>query len=213
MKGLFLYGAKCQPWIWDDIKKYLADYEIEYVEYPQEVIKKSTSVEEISRWVYEKYLHLDKHYDFILGHSMGGLIALQLSALKDVNFDKTILVESFLRPSGDIYKNLMTKDHMAQIGDKILKMFKEEDINYGSELKKSFAENFDFGEYLGNIDNKVYGIYGNRGNHDYKFLLKNLNLSDDELKKIEIHFVDNSCHLPMLENTKELAEKILFILS
>ena len=81
MKGLFLYGMKCQSWIWDQVNGDLTDCDIDYVAYPGEVTRTCTSVSELTEWVGEQYLSRGQAYDFVLGHSMGGLIALQLSAL------------------------------------------------------------------------------------------------------------------------------------
>ncbi len=114
MKGLFLYGIKCQPWIWKDVKKDLEDYDIDYVVYPEEITKKCESVDELSKWVYETYFSHNQEYDFILGHSMGGLIALQLSARSSLPFKKTILVESFLTTIEPVYQNLMTDSHIGE---------------------------------------------------------------------------------------------------
>src|SRR5664280_2024365 len=79
VKGLFLYGLKCQPWIWDGMRSDLADCDIEYVKYPGEVTRTCMSVSDLTAWVSEQYLSHGQAYDFVLGHSMGGLVALQLS--------------------------------------------------------------------------------------------------------------------------------------
>jgi len=120
VKGLFLYGLKCRPWIWDGMKRDLADCDIEYVAYPGDVTKRCTSVSELTAWVDEQYLFHGQAYDFVLGHSMVGLIALQLSALDGARFKKTIFVESFLKPSEPFYRNLMMEANMAAMGDRVL---------------------------------------------------------------------------------------------
>ena len=212
MKGLFLYGLKCQPWIWDGMKSDLADCDIEYVEYPKEVTRRCTSVSELTAWVDEQYLSRGQAYDFVLGHSMGGLIALQLSALDGASFKKTIFVESFLKPSEPFYHNLMMEANMAAMGDRALAMFNEEDAKYTPELKNSLREDFDYTGSLDHIAGRVYGIYGDRGNRDRALLLRNLNLDDQQPGKLDISFIPDSCHLPMLENPHELAQRILSIL-
>jgi pimeloyl-ACP methyl ester carboxylesterase len=153
MRGLFLYGLKCQPWIWDQMRGDLADCDIEYVEYPGDVTRRCVSVGELTAWVDEQYLSRGRAYDFVLGHSMGGLIALQLSALDGAPLRKTIFVESFLRPSEPFYQNLMMEANMAAMGDKVLAMFSEEDAKYTPELKKSLREEFDYTKSLDHIAN------------------------------------------------------------
>lgn len=212
MKGLLLYGLECQPWIWDQMRGDLADCDIEYVEYPEDVTRRCTSVSELTAWVDGQYLSHGQAYDFVLGHSMGGLIALQLSALNGARFRKTIFVESFLKPSEPFYRNLMMEANMALMGDRVLKMFSEEDAKYTPELKASLKEDFDYTGSLDRIGNKVFGIYGDRGNRDRSLLLRNLDLDDQQLGKLDISFIRDSCHLPMLENPHELAQRILSIL-
>ena len=212
MKGLFLYGLKCRPWIWDGMKRDLADCDIEYVAYHGDVTKRCTSVSELTAWVDEQYLSHGQAYDFVLGHSMGGLIALQLWALDGARFKKTIFVESFLRPSEPFYHNLMMEANMAAMGDRVLAMFGEEDAKYTPELKASLKEDFDYTGSLDHIANRVFGIYGDRGNRDRSLLLHSLNLDDQQLGKLDISFIPDSCHLPMLKNPHELAQRILSIL-
>jgi pimeloyl-ACP methyl ester carboxylesterase len=212
VKGLFLYGVKCQPWIWDQMRSDLADCDVEYVEYPEEVTKKCVSVSELSAWVNERYLSRDQAYDFILGHSMGGLIALRLSALDGARFKKTIFVDSFLKPSEPFYQNLMMGANVATMGNKVFKMLSEEDAKYTAELKKSLKEDSDDTGLLERIANQVFGIYGDRGSRDRALLLRNLNLDSQQLGKLDISFIRDSCHLPMLENPHELAKRILSIL-
>ncbi len=212
MRGLLLYGVKCQPWIWDGMRNDLADCDIEYVEYPEDVTRTCVSVSELTAWVNERYLPCGHDYDFVLGHSMGGLIALQLSALDSARFQKTIFVESFLKPSEPFYRNLMMEANMVAMGDKVLAMFSEEDARYTPELKKSLSEEFDYTGSLDHISSKVFGIYGDRGSRDRSLLVRNLNLDDRQLGRLDISFIHDSCHLPMLENPHELAERILSIL-
>ncbi|MCE5193233.1 MAG: alpha/beta hydrolase [Candidatus Cryosericum sp.] len=190
----------------------LADCDIEYVEYPEEVTRTCASVSDLTAWVGEQYLSRGQAYDFVLGHSMGGLIALQLSALDGAYFTKTIFVESFLKPSEPFYHNLMMEANMAAMGDKVLAMFSEEDAKYTPELKASLKEDFDYTGSLDHIANEVFGIYGDRGNRDRSLLLRNLDLDDPQLGKLDISFIPDSCHLPMLENPHELAQRVLAIL-
>jgi len=212
VKGLFLYGLKCQPWIWDGMRSDLAVCGIEYVAYPEDVTRTCTSVSQLTAWVNEQYLSRGQAYDFVLGHSMGGLIALQLSTLDGARFRKTIFVESFLRPSEPFYQNLMMEANMAAMGDRVLAMFSEEDAKYTAELKKSLREDFDYTGSLDHIANELFGIYGDRGNRDRALLLRNLSLDSRQLDRLDISFIHDSCHLPMLENPHELAQRILAIL-
>jgi len=194
------------------MRRDLADCDIEYVEYPEEVTRTCVSVSDLTAWVKVQYLSGGQAYDFVLGHSMGGLIALQLSALDGTRFRKTIFVESFLKPSGPFYHNLMMDANMAAMGDRVLAMFREEDAKYTPALKASLKEDFDYTGFLDHITGRVFGIYGDRGNRDRSLLLRSLDLDDKQLGKLDISFIRDACHLPMLENPHELAQRILAIL-
>ena len=102
--------------------------------------------------------------------------------------------------------------NMATMGDRVLAMFSEEDARYTPELRKSLKEDFDYTGPLDHIANQVFGIYGDRGNRDRSLLLRNLNLDGQQLGKLDISFIRNSCHLPMLENPRELAQRVVSIL-
>jgi len=212
VKGLLLYGLKCQPWIWDQMRGDLADCDIEYVEYPEDVTRTCVSVSDLTAWVDGQYLSRGQAYDFVLGHSMGGLIALQLSARDGARFKKTIFVDFFLKSPEPFYQNLMMEANMAAMGDRVLAMFGEEDAKYTPELKASLKEDFDYTGSLDHIANRVFGIYGDRGNRDRSLLLHSLNLDDQQLGKLDISFIPDSCHLPMLENPHELAQRTVSIL-
>jgi pimeloyl-ACP methyl ester carboxylesterase len=194
------------------MKSDLADCDIESVAYPGDVTRRCTSVSELTTWVDEQYLSRGQAYDFVLGHSMGGLIALQLSARDGARFKKTVFVESFLKPSEPFYRNLMMEANVATMGDRVLAMFGEEDAKYTPELKASLKGDFDYTRCLDHLLSQVYGIYGDRGNRDRSLLLRNLNLDAHQPGKLDISFISNSCHLPMLENPHELAQRILSIL-
>lgn len=74
LKALFLYGIHCRKEIWKDIEGALRDEMIDYVEYPHEIIRSAHCVENITKYVYQTYQ--DQEYDYLVGHSMGGIVAL-----------------------------------------------------------------------------------------------------------------------------------------
>ena len=84
MKLLLLYGVNCTKKVWDDFSPYLKEYIVDYVEYPHEITEKANTVEDISRWVYNTYK--DKSYDAVIGHSLGGIVALQLASKYKIIF-------------------------------------------------------------------------------------------------------------------------------
>lgn len=210
MKGLFLYGANCTIQVWSEIKRFFSDFNITYVEYSHDITQSAQCVEDITRWVADKYK--DEQFDFIVGHSMGGIIALELIANYEYKCDKVIFVESNLRPANLFYRNLMTNENMNLYGENILKMISNEAQFYNENLKKSLQEEFDYTECIKNISNNIYGIYGNRGVSNYDKRMEDLCLDKSISQKIKFIFIENSCHMPMIENPQKLAKVILDII-
>lgn len=210
MKLMMLYGVNCNKDIWKDIKPYLKDYEIEYVEYPHEVTLKAKSVDDITEWVYKNY-HLHS-YDAIVGHSLGGIIALQLVAKYKMKVDKLIYLETNLKPAEEFYRNLMIRENMERYGSNILQMFNEERAFYTPELLASLQVDFDYIHLVDEISQNIYAIYGDRGMPDYPNIIKDLNLPTQVLDKLSLSFIQNSCHMIMIENPQQLYETIRSIL-
>ena len=213
MKGLFLYGAKCTNQVWSEIKKKILDFDITYVEYSHDITQKAQCVEDITRWVADKYK--DHQFDFIVGHSMGGIIGLELIANYEYKCDKVIFIDSSLRPANVFYRNLMTKENMDIYGGKILEMIKSEAQFYNENLNKSLQEEFDYTEYIKNISNNIniYGIYGDRGVRNYDKRIEDLCLDKSISQEIKFIFIENSCHMPMIENPEKVTKVILDIIN
>lgn len=205
MKGLVLYGMNCQLWIWDELKARCGDLDLTYLEYPHALTLKSQNVHDLSVGVFKAAFSKGQAYDVIIGHSMGGNIALELSARPDVKTALTLIIETSIRASGAFYHNLLTEKNQMLYGAKVEQMLAQERPFYSSKLLGSFRKPFDFGETLGAIDHRVVAIYGDRGQPDYPHLVSDLNLTPQELQKLEIGFIQRSCHLPMLENPDQLS--------
>lgn len=210
MRLLMLYGVNCNNKVWDSFKSYLSAYEADYVEYPHDITQKAKEVTDISEWVYENYHH--QYYDAIIGHSLGGIIALQLAVKYKMKFGKLIYLDTNLKPANEFYRNLMTSEHMDEYGESILAMFQEERKFYTAALFESIQNEFDYTNYLLEIPQKVYAIYGDRNQREYGDKVRDLNLSSEALEKIELKFINNACHMIMIENPKQLYEIIEAIL-
>jgi pimeloyl-ACP methyl ester carboxylesterase len=206
-KGLFLYGINCTLEIWDEIKDALKDVDATFVAYPHEVTQNAHQISDISKWVYDTYG--DEQFDFIVGHSMGGIIALQLAAGYKVGCDELIFIESNLRPANEFYRNLMLPDNMMKYGNKIKDMFQKESPYYRDDLKSSLQQGFDFTPYIHEIPCRIFGIYGDRGVEHYGRRMEDLCLDKDTEEKIHFKFIRNACHMPMIENAQELADILM----
>lgn len=210
MRLLLLYGVNCTKKVWNLLAPYLEKYEVDYVEYPHEMTQQAKSVDDISKWVYDTYQ--GRSYDAVIGHSLGGIVALQLAEKYKMEFRKIIYLDTNLKPANEFYRNLMTSEHMDRYGQEILPMFQEEREFYTPNLMKEIQEEFDYTGSLKAINQNVYAIYGDRNLPDYENKIADLNLPDEALERLEITFVPNACHMMMIENPEGLYQILNSIL-
>jgi len=204
-KVLLLYGFCGKSDIWNKSESAFRGMEIVKAAYPREITAAAKNVSDITKWVYEKY---GCDFDFIIGHSMGGLIALQLAANFTFNCRAVIFIESNLRPANAFYRNLLMPDNMVKFGKELIKSMKKESEFYTVELKSALQENFDYSQLIDNIKCEIYGIYGDRGIENYAARIDDLRLDKKTTDKIKFKFVKNSCHMPMLENSEDFVKII-----
>ena len=210
MRLMMLYGVNCTKHICDYINPYLRNFEIDYVEYPHDVTLNAKRVDDITEWVHKNYGH--HCYDAIIGHSLGGIIALQLIAEYKMKVNKIIYLDTNLKPASEFYRNLMTQRNMEKCGESILQMLSEERKFYTAELLDSVQIDFDYTSLVNEISQDIYAIYGDRGMPEYPAKIQDLNLSAQALRHLNLVFIHDSCHMIMVENPKQLSETIKGIL-
>jgi len=201
MKGLFLPGYGCTPWIWDNIKDHINEgNDLEFIEWPRSKTINFINLIDFTNWVKENYIV--NEYDFIVGHSMGGLVALQLSTLKDVNIKQVILVESFITSPTKFFQNLVMDNLDENLKDKIIDMLKSESKFYSPKLGNQLKE-LDLTNLINISNSKIHLIYGDRGYNNPSTVIEELSLPKFKEKLLNINIVHNSCHFPMLENSEQ----------
>lgn len=181
------------------------------VDYPHEILQKAHSVTDLTKWVYNNYF--SQEYDFVVGHSMGGFIALELAKDYSCKFKEIILVETNLKPARSFYRNLMTRENMIKHGEKVIHMINSETIFYQESLIQSIQGDFDYSGYVQNILQPIHILYGDRGVDVYADRINDLCLDESTLKNIKFYFIENSCHMPMIENPKQLVNIIMQIIT
>jgi pimeloyl-ACP methyl ester carboxylesterase len=153
----------------------------------------------------------DRVYDFIAGHSMGGLVALHLAATQNINLKNIILVESYITSPCEFFQNLVMENTDGNIKDRIMNMLKEESRYYSADLRKQL-QNLDLTDLIPRVKSKITLLYGDRGFNNKDRIIKELCLPDATISKINIKSISNSCHFPMLENGSELTAILKSIL-
>ena len=204
IKALLLYGINCTAAVWKTLLPLLSSWDCEVLSYPHDVTLRSEAVDDITQWV--KSNVSDKHYDVVIGHSMGGLIALQLASSLPAITDKVICLDTNLRPAGAFFRSLMTETHMVKYGMQIKEMMAAERPFYTHALMRSLQDDFDYTPILSHITCPVFLLMGDRGKKDAHEHLYEMNLSQTETERMNIRFVPDSCHMQMVENPKALAD-------
>ncbi|MEO3948103.1 alpha/beta hydrolase [Gorillibacterium sp. CAU 1737] len=207
MNVLLLNGMKATSQIWNRMESRLVQWNVEYREYPHSVTESASNVAAITAGIYPTLER--RAYDVLIGHSMGGLVALELAAFYPVNVRKVILVESFLKPSTPFYQNLMTPLHMEQYGEEVLQMIRDEAPYYLPTLADSLQNQFDYTHLLKSLESEVGAIYGDRGHRNHPCRIDALNLEPDVLQRMNIVFVEDACHMPMVENPDGLMDELV----
>ena len=161
MRLMMLYGVNCTKDVWNHIVPYFKNFEIDYVEYPHEITSTAKKVDDITEWVYKNYNQ--HHYDAIIGHSLGGIIAMQLITKYKMKVDKLIYLDTNLKPANKFYRNLMTQKNMEKYGVSILQILNKERRFYTDELLESIQVDFDYTNLVNEIPQNIYAIYGDRG--------------------------------------------------
>ena len=210
MRLMMLYGVNCTKDVWNHIVPYFKNFEIDYVEYPHEITSTAKKVDDITEWVYKNYNQHD--YDAIIGHSLGGIIAMQLITKYKMKVDKLIYLDTNLKPANKFYRNLMTQKNMEKYSVSILQILNKERRFYTDELLESIQVDFDYTNLVNEIPQNIYAIYGDRGMPEYPNKIQDLNLSPQTLSNLNLVFIRNSCHMIMVENPKQLSEVIKKIL-
>ena len=106
--------------------------DITYAVHPHDVTQTVRRVYDITEWVYKKYG--DKTYDFIVGHSMGGIAVLELISEYGLVCESVIFIDINLRPANEFYRNLMTGENMDKYENEVMTMIKSEVAYYSGEL-------------------------------------------------------------------------------
>lgn len=206
IKALLLYGVNCTESIWEKLIPLLNQWDCEMLSYPHDVTLAADTVDDITKWVKSKVIN--KHYDVIIGHSMGGLTALQLACEYCTVTDKVICLDTNLRPAGEFFRNLMTDEHMASYGMWVREMMNAQRQFYTPALMSSLQTEFDYTPLLTHISCPVYLLMGDRGRKDAREHLNELNIPQSAKEKLDIRFVPNSCHMQMIENPNALADML-----
>jgi pimeloyl-ACP methyl ester carboxylesterase len=206
-KVLVLSGYGCRGEIWDSIitiDKTNIFSEAIFLEWPKEKLSDFHDVSNFSRWIMNEVDITD--FDFVVGHSMGGLVALDLAGRVGQNLKEIILIESFIKTPSEFYQNLVMDNFCCDTRKSLVEMLRTESTFYSDRLGPKLKE-LDLSDRVKSLNVKLTLVYGDRG-YDMQKVIEELGLDEEVLKLVDVKTVHNACHFPMIENPNELLNNI-----
>ena len=198
--------------IWNPMMPYIPDtWNMCFAEYEHVMIREANCVYDISSHMAENLS--DTRFDCIIGHSMGGLVALQLVDLFGIKTESMILIETNLRPAMPFYRNLLLPQNAEMHEAAVMSVIKSEMPYYSDTLKNSYQNAFDYTIHLKRNNTSIHALFGDRGEPGYEKQIDDLNLDVETQSKLRFHFIKDACHLPMIENPCDTAACIISILT
>ena len=152
MRILMLQGLYCTSKLWKQAASCLKEHDLLFMEYPYEVTAQAVQVMDLAS------SQLPRDIDVMIGHSMGGILALQLVQDVGVPVKCVICIESNLCPAEPFYRNLVMKQSMATLGAKLQKEMAKEAVWHQATLAKQLQEQFDYSP-LTDITIPIHRIY------------------------------------------------------
>lgn len=209
-KGLVLPGYACTSQIWNSIRSRLeTTHDIKWVDWPHDVTSRLDTISAYADWLRPTFRQ--GHFDFIIGHSMGGLVALELATPDDGLLLNVILVETFLQTPAPFFRNLLMESAPGDIAQPVLDMLEREKPHYSYRLQKALKEDGIY-RLADGMTARLHAIHGDRGNGNPEEVKKELEWPDEWQQRIQVRAIENACHFPMIENSEMTAQTILDIL-
>ena len=201
IKGVFLPGYACTSQIWQSVCEEIGStYDPTLIDWPVQATPDFHCLNDFAHWLYASFW--PRQCDFIIGHSLGGLVALQLLASGKVVIPKIILVETFLLPPNPFFHNLLLSGASSVQAQQILEMLSCEEAHYSPRLREAIRE-VDMSEQVLRIGKTFHALYGDRGCGRPEIVLEKLQWTEQISTRVELRVIPESCHFPMVENPQE----------
>lgn len=209
-EGLVLPGYACTAQIWNPIRDRLGKiHDITWVDWPHDVTTRLETVSAYADWLYPVFKR--GNFDFIIGHSMGGLIALELAKRDNGLLRNVILVETFLQTPSPFFRNFFMESTPAEIAQPVLDMLDREKPHYSSRLKETLKQDGIY-QLDDEVRARLHAIHGDRGNGNLAEVRKELDWSEYFQQRVQVSVIENTCHFPMVENPEKTVQTILDII-
>lgn len=206
MDVVFLPGYACTSAIWTPVLEQLPSrYRPILVDWPRGATPGFCTAGDFSAWLSGTYA--GQHFDCLVGHSMGGLVALDLlSGEGHGAAARLVLVETFVTPPAPFFRNLVFDDQSPE-SFAIRSMLSLERPHYAPALADSLRE-VDMAARIAELAVPVHVIHGDRGCGDAERVRAELHWPASLASRLDLTVIPNACHFPMLENPIATAEAL-----
>ena len=209
--GILLPGYACTSEIWQLICADLgAIYNLICVDWPVEATPGFTSLGDFAVWLNDPLW--PRPCDFIVGHSLGGLVAIQLAASSKVVIPEIILVETFLLPPAPFFQSILLDEASSDPKHVLQEMLEREKAFYSARLRETLRE-IDNNEQVSRLGKTIHALYGDRGSGNSKEVINKLHWSEKLSASVDVSVIQGACHFPMIENPQAIVQVLKSVIS
>ena len=212
-KILLLPGYACDSWIWDELAARLRHrLECVPVDWPAEQAGGFHKVEDFAAWLSASRGELLEEAAGIVGHSMGGLVALKLGQSKLPGLRYVVLLESFLRPPEPFFQSILSEHASESVRRRIGEMMRRNLPRFSVSLREELKAG-DYANLAEGPRKNFFAVYGTRTASNPAEVAQRLGWPDRLYHKAALRFIHGCAHFPMLEDPDATAAALDRILA
>ncbi|HOP57356.1 MAG TPA: alpha/beta hydrolase [Bacillota bacterium] len=195
--NIILGGALTNNQVYDIYNEYIIET------YQNIDMQSNEHYKDLTELIYNKHFK-DKSYDLVIGHSMGGLIILDILCRNlEIKCKKIVIVESYIFEPSKEFRNIVYKNiHLEQ---KLNNVMRNEVEKYNSKIFDSLRK-LNIVEDLKDISRTLLFVYGMRDLDNDTFLQK---LDFPNLQNVRLIGIPQTSHFCLIEKPTEFLKKIL----
>jgi pimeloyl-ACP methyl ester carboxylesterase len=196
-------GFACRSWIWDELKGELAEkHDLIPIDWPVDPGGMYNTPGALADWAIEA--HLPRGTEMMLiGHSMGGLVAMEVATRLGCMVKGVVLLETFLTPPSEFFQNLLMDSAPDDLRSRVVAMLARGKQESSDALRTSLGR-VDYLDTAHGLADKLIAIYGDRGCGDVARVCRALDWPAPLNDQVALHVVPDACHFPMLENPESV---------
>ncbi|MCB9644966.1 MAG: alpha/beta fold hydrolase [Myxococcales bacterium] len=194
-KVLFASGFACTPAIWRPVEEHLADVAAYRVSW-----RKADQSVDATRDFLEGEILREKP-DAYVGHSLGGLLLLELLIAQRIPQASALIVDAFLEAPADIFKNYVWED--VALREEVTAMLDAQRPDF-ARLKESIMDWKREGWPEAALETGAHFVYGGRGASEEE-VMEALALPHLLIREGQISILPKTSHFLMLEQPQAFA--------